>query len=239
MLAFPDPPEAHVWLKIGHVLGTPVVTSTGWSDSEELAAQKALLDVLWNVTLEELLTDTEPPAGERSEDETWAARLTDESAVHQDEMRSFEAVYEAELAGFWDANEDAVADGVDAMFRSAGIDFPESGPEKDEQTRLYKNVLRNIIKLDRAQGALPTAQVVAGLYAVVRWNRRRFRATDDFDFHHAAAALPYCDVFLTEKFLSTVLRRPPLSFDERFDTVVEHEEQAALDLLERLARDAR
>lgn len=35
--------------------------------------------------------------------------------------------------------------------------------------------------------------------------------------YHAAAALPYCNMFLTEAFMGTILKNPPLSFGTPFD----------------------
>src|SRR5690606_19854957 len=69
--------------------------------------------------------------------------------------------------------------------------------------------------------ALPTAQVVAALHAGVRWAKtRRFRGSDFADFHHAAAALPYCDVFLTERYLCHAVSTRPAALAARFDTRV-------------------
>jgi hypothetical protein len=54
---------------------------------------------------------------------------------------------------------------------------------------------------------------------------------DFYDFYHATAALPYCNVFLTERFLGTLLTRPPLDLSGVFGTIVVWDESEAVDLL--------
>jgi hypothetical protein len=233
--AVPPVPIRHVWLKIGHVIGTPVITADGWEPEEQLVAQKAFLDVLWNLTLEEMLTDTPPPPDFRAREVQTAREMTRDSKTHDVELRSFKKLYSAELAGFWDVHESAIRDACTMLF---GSTFPEAPPPSEaeiaEQVPLWKNALRNIIRLGKAGTSLPTAQIVSGLHAAVRWNRNRgFKATDTYDFHHAAAALPYCDLFLTERFLGTVLERPPLAFAELFGTTIVHREQQAVVILKR------
>lgn len=196
-------------------------------------SQKCFFDVLWNVTLEEMLTDTPVPPDFRPRESATAQEMTRESRRHDVNLRSFKKLYSSELAGFWDVYEPTVRDALLSLFQAAS---PKAPPPSDaslaDQVRLYKNALRNVIRLGKAGTSLPTAQIVSGLHAVVRWNRNRgFKATDTYDFHHAAAALPYCDVFLTERFLSTVLVERPLAFAELFGTRIASREEEALKLL--------
>lgn len=229
----PGAPIPSVWLKVGHVIGTPRISSKELQPKEELVAQKTFLDVLWQITLEEMLTDSPAPPDLRPEQNELAQKMTDRSARYESEMSSYPKVYEAELAGFWDVYEPCVRDSLVSLFRIVSPSHPE--PPTDllaEQLILFKNALRNVIRFDKSGSSLPTAQIVSGLHAIVRWNRNRgFRATDFYDFHHSAAALPYCDVFLTERFIAHVLKNPPLSFASRFDTKVVSDEEEALSVL--------
>lgn len=73
------------------------------------------------------------------------------------------------------------------------------------------------------------------IHAAIRWQRGRpFKASDFYDMYHAAAALPYCDMFLTEAFMGTILKNPPLSFGTLFDTDIVWDEADALQLLRAL-----
>lgn len=231
---FPGPPLEEVWLKIGHVMGTPRISSQELSAKENLAAQKTLVDLLWSISLEEILAKTPIPENRRPRDEKLAVELTSRSKNHESELTSFSKLYEAELAGFWDVYEVAVGDTLVQLYDSIlSEEISVSSEEKAEQTRLFKNALRNIVVLKDEVTALPTSQVVSGLHAIVRWNRHRgFKSTDFFDFHHAAAAVPYCDAFLTEAFMCTVLTQQPLSFATQFSCRVLSDRMEAIALLE-------
>lgn len=229
----PGVPLDRVWLKIGHFLGTPAIKSEGYSIEQELAAQKTLADGLWRITLQEMMDDTPLPEDLRRENEKLAERLTRQSRQHQDELENFQQVYEAELAGFWDVYEKPVTDVLVHLFQKASTDNTRiSNQVEREQTSTFKNALRNIVVLGDSVTCLPTSQVVSGLHAVVRWNKNRgFKAGDFYDFHHAAAAVPYCDLFLTEGFLRKELNNPPLAFAERFGTTVVSDEIRALEAI--------
>jgi hypothetical protein len=54
----PPAPIERVWWKVGHVFGTAQPVLDGVSAAEQLALSKAFFDVMWSVTLEEILTDT-------------------------------------------------------------------------------------------------------------------------------------------------------------------------------------
>jgi uncharacterized protein (UPF0147 family) len=237
--SIPDPPSQRVWLKVGHVLGTGVPVSDGWTEQEQLAVQKSVADVLWSVTLEEMMTDTPLPRDLRGKAQEVADRISASSADHQDEMRSFKQVYLAEIAGFWDNYEHCIRETLEEVFREmTGNVEPIAREQANEQVRPWKNALHNIVKYNKVGNALPTAQVVSSLHAIVRWGKTRgFRGGDFADFHHAAAAVPYCDVFLTERFLAQVISAPPVSLAERFDMTVTSDVAEAIAAIEGFARE--
>ena len=58
---------------------------------------------------------------------------------------------------------------------------------------------------------------MVSLHASLRWDKqRRIDAYDLLDFNHAAAAIAYCDVFLTEKPLRTMVEQRHLALPERY-----------------------
>ncbi len=64
---------------------------------------------------------------------------------------------------------------------------------------------------------LPTLQVGALLHAALRWNRtQKLNANGMFDFHHAEAALGYCDVLLTDSPMHALLRQRNLAIERDF-----------------------
>lgn len=230
----PGPPIEHVWLKVGHVLGTAVPIFPGVEATEQLAISKAFFDVMWSVTLEEILTDTPLPEDSKDSDfRNIADRTTEESTSHASDMKSFKAVYLAEIRGFFDVHREDLQAAFAQLYE---ISQPNAPPllaaEFEPHGRVLVNVFSNIFRSGKAGTSLPMAQIVAGLHAVVRWQRNRdFKASDFYDFHHATAALPYCDVFLTEVFLGTMLTRPPLALDAHFGTKVLWDEADAAEAL--------
>lgn len=234
----PGPPLEHVWLKVGHVLGTAYPIYPGVEATELLAISKAFFDAMWSVTLEEMLTDTPPPEDSMDSDfHNIAARLTVESTSHASGMKSFNAIYLDEIRGFFDVHREDLQAVFAQMHEIAQPNAPPLlAADFKLHGRMLVNVFSNIFRFGKAGTSLPMAQIVANLHTVVRWQRNRaFQATDFYDFHHATAALPYCDVFLTERFLGTVLTRPPLSLDDHFGTKVIWDEAVAADALMKYA----
>jgi hypothetical protein len=233
----PSSPVDRVWMKVGHVLGTAEPVFDGVSEKEQLAISKAFFDVMWSLTLEEMLLDTPQPHDVADEDfRASAERITAASRAEASKVKSFKALYLAEIRGFFDAHEKELCAAF-AEIHSATL--PNERPAKPEDfqsdSHLIVNTFTNLFRFGKLGTAVPTAQIVAGLYAAVRWQRQRaFRLEDFYDFYHATAALPHCEVFLTERFLGTLLTRPPLELSGTFGTTVVWEEAEAINLLRTL-----
>ena len=105
---------------------------------------------------------------------------------------------------------------------------PDAPRPEASGTKQLVNFLANAVRLGKAGQALPQAQIEAGVHAIIRWHRTRPFSEQDFvDMHHATAALPYCDIFLTERVLGTALSRAPLNLANHFGVqVIWHEEEA-------------
>lgn len=220
------PPIEHVWMKVGHFLGSPDPVFDGIDPGEQLTISKAFFDLLWSVTLEELITDNDWIENDGGFQED-ALRMTEGSRAHTSEITSFEELYLAEVSGFIDIHHAAIEAAVTELASVLG----QKGLGPDS-ARLWRNAVYNIVRFDRVGTGLPILQIVSGIHAAIRWQRGRpFRASDFDDMYHAAAALPYCDMFLTEAFMGTILKNPPLSFGTLFDTDIVWDEAAALALL--------
>lgn len=56
--------------------------------------------------------------------------------------------------------------------------------------------------------------IEVSFHAAMRWDKqRKFKPNEYFDFQHGTAALAYCDLFLTEKPLWDMIRRPQLNLE--------------------------
>jgi hypothetical protein len=85
--------------------------------------------------------------------------------------------------------------------------------------------------------ALPTMNVLATIHAAVRWNRRqRLKANDFLDFQHATAALGYCEAFLTERSLASLITASHTRLDQMYECKVMSSVEAAVEYLTTLER---
>ncbi len=228
----PGPPLEHVWLKPGHFLGSATPVFENVDAAENLAISKAFFDLLWAVSVEEMLTDNdwvEDDAAFR-----WAAkRMTESSRQHAAEVTSFERLYLAEVAGIVDASAKVIDD---AFIEIAAAQGATSSSQLDADISCqHRNVVYHLIRLGKVGTGLPQIQIEAGIHAAIRWQKHRaFQPNDFYDIYHATAALPYCDVFLTEAFVGTILNNPPLAFGKVFGTEIVWTEFDALRLLRTL-----
>jgi len=89
-----------VWNKLCYVLGAVHPTSTAFEPYEERLIQKAFVDHLWQVPLVEIIgTLGECPELSSHIFHDLAQRLTKDSQLYSDEIRSFKQAYTAEAAG--------------------------------------------------------------------------------------------------------------------------------------------
>ena len=233
----PGPPIERVWLRVGHVLGTAEPVYEDVSADEQLAISKTFFDVMWAVTLEEMLLDTPRPHDVSDTDfQATATRITAACKADGSHFTNFKALYLAEINGFFDVHEEHLRSAFAEIHRHLlPHERPATSADFRSDSRIIVNAFTNLFRLGQLGTAVPTAQIVAGLYAAIRWQRQRsFVASDFYDFYHATAALPYCDVFLTESFLGTLLTCPPLDLARIFDTTVVWDEADAIEALQAL-----
>jgi hypothetical protein len=157
-----------------------------------------------------------------------ARRLTEEAAAHQDELLTFQDALAAEAMGAARASREAIAAALECLKQELGIppEFPLMGP------RWVQLVGAALVQSQAARTAAPSLYVRAGLYALQRWNKRqKVKPGDVFDFGHAAAALGYCDLFLTEGPLKDMLGRGPLRLEAANACRVVADPEAAIEAI--------
>ena len=91
--------------------------------------------------------------------------------------------------------------------------------------RKPKNLLRKklfilfcaAVEKRKVRVVLRTIHIEALCHAAIRWDKKRQLTGNDLhDFHHAGAALAYCNVFLTEKPLQALLHQKHLGLTQDF-----------------------
>jgi hypothetical protein len=129
-----------------------------------------------------------------------AKKANKEIAANSNEIRNYKQAYTADIGGALLIYIGVASTILENMYEEASGYAPKLTPEQ-RQTH-EQQLLTFFIQLFRKSSIathLPTLHILASCSAAIRWDKkRRLTGNDLCDFHHAAAALGYCDVFLTE-----------------------------------------
>lgn len=231
--------DALVWTKISYVLGRIHPTETAFDPADELAIQKAFFDHLWDCSAHEMMMmmlwgheHPEPDAFEKL-----ALRLNTEKEPHAASLKSFKQSYEAEIGGAVDVLCDRAAEmmlRIVHRIKHPSIDAPYSGiiPLQAFKSLMKLLIFESLRKI-QAKHTLRSAHISACLHANIRWDKgRKFRENDFIDFGHAAAAIAYCDYFLTEGPLRHLVTTKNTALDKVYNCRVVSKISDAIEILQ-------
>jgi hypothetical protein len=212
------PLESLVWSKLTNVLGVQHPSASAHPPEERLAIQKAFFDYTWDISLLKMLEitgDSGPPESSYAE---LAARLNQGNAAHVHRMDKFSQVYEDEIFGCLELAAPIACDVLhDMAEKIAGRSITVSTEGREAAINEAYAFLRAVIARQPVKRALRTLHLEALFHAAMRWNRtQKIVANDLYDFHHAEAALGYCDVFLTDGPMHTLLNQGHLAIQRDF-----------------------
>jgi len=140
-------------------------------------------------------------------------KLTEGKLRHAGEIRSLKQAFMMEVAGVLDAYREDIAGALAYISRAEAVKPADVEKKIGEIVELFRT--------GRIGMSLPFFNTQAGLHSVFRWNRnQKFKANDWLDYSHAGAALPYFDLFLTEKVLASLVTSNSLRYDSLYDTKV-------------------
>ena len=222
-----------VWSKLSYVLGVVHPTNTVFDPEQELLIQKAFFDHMWDISLVEvvdILGDSPVPP---TNFDSVAEKLNKANAAHSNEIRSYKQAYTAEIGGALSLYIGVARDILENMHGKASGVVPKL-TEAQRQTceRELLNFFIQAFRKSAIAKQLPTLHIHASCCATIRWDKRRqLEGNDLYDFHHAAAALAYCDVFLTEKPLQSLLKMNHIALDSLLGCKVISAVREAVDCL--------
>lgn len=196
------PLQQLVWTKLAYVLGEIHPSNTPFSPEEELVIQKAFSDHIWNTSLVEIVKHIdEPPLFDW---DALAARLNAGNNAHYSTIRSYPQAFRAEFEGGLSLFRNEMAMLVKELDERGYSDFDAKLVHLSEKKRF-----------EVFSQSIPSLHINGTCHAAVRWDQKRNLCGNDlFDFHHAHAALGYCDVFLTEKPLTDMLSQQHLGLSK-------------------------
>jgi hypothetical protein len=195
-----------VWTKLSYTLGYIHPSLPGLDRATELALQKGFFDQMWKKSLLEILEtigDADLPV--RDELRRSASGIDADIKAHTHTLKSYQQTYRDEIVGAVDVCRGLAADVMAGMAERAGVTPAERGsPSWIECQRMCRNLLIAAFQKPGTKQALRTIHALASLHACLRWNKMtNFKENHFYDFEHAAA-LAYCDAFLTESFLTSL-----------------------------------
>jgi hypothetical protein len=224
-----------IWSKLSYVLGVVIPTNTGLGPDIELAMQKVCFDHMWDCSLTEIvdtLSDAPPP---EFDSEALASRLNEVSARHASKIQSFNQVYANEIEGSLSLYMPVARTILEDMSeRGKGVTPRISDAEQKEHERQLLSFFVQAFRKPKIAKLSPTLHINVLGHASVRWDKqRKFKGNDFHDFHHAAAAVPYCDVFLTETPLRVMLEQNHLRINQDFGCRIISSVSEAVECLEK------
>jgi hypothetical protein len=201
------------WTKVGQIYRSDLPPLPGpASDADREAILKSSIDSLWNLSFEEAFVlldwDTKHKLAFQLDDEV-LAQLEKRKAEQLAKGFTREQVRVNEFA---QQVRDRVMPVAAELLRAWHIErgFPEGMAALLSDLHVVERSAVQQFKHRTLGQLLPGLSIMTELYALYetdRDTRKPLTSNDWFDSSHAAAALPYCDVFLTERNLAHKLRQ--------------------------------
>ncbi len=211
-----------VWLKLSYILGVQHPSYTVFKEDEERVIQKAFFDHVWDYSLSEMfdvIGAAPPPVFDY---EAIAQKLNEGNSKHANEIKSFSQCYKAEMIGGLSLFMSVAREVLEEINRKAtGQRVRRTEDESREHEIHLLKCFSKGIETKEVALALRTLHIGALCHAAIRWDKKRKLTGNDLhDFHHAEAAVGYCDVFLTEIPLRTMLQQNHLGLSNDFSCKV-------------------
>lgn len=214
----PEPKEL-VWTRPFAVFGLVEGDSPLWSQDARDFIQVGVERQLWGVTLQQAFGRAAAmPAELLPRTARDPAAINEGIRSHAHQLHSFTRTLAMETAGGLDAERDVLTAAWRYCFHLEGGD-PATVTEEELVTSVREliGLLAAMAAKGRLGSLIPSVAIPSALHASLRWDKQRqLGPTDLEDFAHAAAALPYCDLFLTDRGLAAMLTAPHLQLDLRF-----------------------
>lgn len=225
------------WNKIAYTLGFRSPCNTPFSPEDELAIQKAFLDQMWELSLSDMIETIGIDAiCRRPRIPDASGELNAGKFSHMHENKSFNELFLSELAGMLDVYKPVFGEMFGHLFQEeTGLVRSHAEVADSEGSRMIANLIYHGFRLKRLSKEVASLRIPATLYAAIRWDKgRKYKPTDLHDIRHAAGALPYFDVFLTEHSLRHLLTRKDLALDRLYGCRVVSDLSAAIAEIEEI-----
>lgn len=213
------PLDVLVWLRLSYVLGVlhPQSDQLNWVDQNII--QMYFVDHMWNIPLVKMVEILKSSPLPDLNYTPIAEDINEGISKHAPEIKSFNQVYRDEFFGALSLAAPIAYDVIEALaIKQTGSTTIPSPEQREQCTNYLFNLMCASISKSETFHSMRTLHISALCHAAVRWNKgRRLTGNDLYDFQHAAAALAYCNVFLTEGPLHTLLSQKHLHINNTYD----------------------
>lgn len=187
--------------------------------SQRLAARKAAIDAAWAYTIAEYVALAPGSLPMRAYSEVITPILNEEKPLPEHPKRKFEDVFMGQLVNPLEVFGPLIEGVMETISRDGkgGVSVGCAERENAESRFTIASSIYQAFKQGYAGRDLPFLQILPSILAMYVIDRERmYKPNDVFDFYHAACALPYSDLYLTEKSMAHLLTSRPLAFDKLY-----------------------
>lgn len=224
-----------VWSKTAYVLGFVSPDSPNVGPKLNVKIQESLFDHMWTLGFVDVLKTLGPEVAELRQitSRDISGKLNEGKLARLGENSTFRDLFLSEVLGILDFHRETLSDLLSYLYqRETGMRLTEQESKCNEADTNLAKLIYHAFRLNKIGNQLPSIRIMAGLHAAIRSDTsRRYKPNDLADLNHAAAALPYCDIFLTEKSLSHMIGDGRLGFSNYFQCKTVHEPSDALSIV--------
>lgn len=217
------PIDELVWIKLAYIQGVQCPYLENFSPEQNNLIQKSFLDNMWSMSLSDLYGmiglkgfKTYPHMPD------FSYILNQEKEKYHINGLSFKEIFLSEIEFIIDFKKDYFKELFVYLYKEHFSKDPDSDEvEKSDAGQRFANLIYHSFRLGKIKNQLPTFDIEAGINAQIIYDvKRRYKPNDLYDINHAIAALPYCDIFFTEKNLQAFVTRKNLSYDKKYKCTV-------------------
>lgn len=231
------PTKQTVWLPIAFIVGELVPDSEAFDHETNLQIQKSMYDFNTKIKYSQMLSIIEQSTVPAFDDSQFQEEQSRSAKEHRGDFKTLHQAFMIELEGFLDVNLERFLKPI--ILLREYMTHKSRQYTTTEQQFLCAKVAEKIYDAYNAQEMsteFPQLHIGCSMHAGTRYLGRPFKKGDLHDHLHAKAALPYCDMFLTERTLGTLLTEKKLELDKKYGCQVLWEDQIIVEELSKIGR---
>lgn len=166
----------------------------------------------------------------KGESERLAVCLKEQERLHEHEIDTYATAVRYEVAGATSMITGIAAREFRRLARAYGmLQLAEDVEASRKFGREMGRIMSLALQQDENRRKFPSLYIQAALHAAVRSRKGQvIKPNDLFDFRHAAAALPYCKAFFTERPLRSLITSGHMRLDTLYGCKVMHTVEDAI-----------